>query len=78
VMVVGEGLRLALAGIVAGVVAAFWLTRLLSGLLFGISATDPLTFCAVSAAILAVSALSCYAPARRAVRVDPLITLKGN
>ena len=75
-MVVGEGLRLALAGILAGVMAAVWLTRLLSGLLFGISATDPLTFCAVSAAILAVSALSCYAPARRAVRVDPLITLK--
>jgi putative ABC transport system permease protein len=77
-MVVGEGLRLALAGIIAGVVAAVWLTRLLGGLLFGITPTDPLTFASVSAAILAVSALSCYGPARRAVRVDPLITLKGS
>jgi putative ABC transport system permease protein len=77
-MVVGEGLRLAAAGIVCGVIVAIWLTRLLSGLLFGVTAMDPLTFGAVSGAILVVSALSCYLPARRAVHSDPLITLKAN
>jgi ABC-type antimicrobial peptide transport system permease subunit len=75
-MVVREGLRLALAGIVAGVIAAVWFTRLLKGLLFGTSAADPITFVAVSTGILVISALSCYIPARRAVRVDPLISLK--
>jgi ABC-type antimicrobial peptide transport system permease subunit len=77
-MVVGEGLRLAAAGIVSGIIIAIWLTRLLSGLLFGVTAMDPLTFGAVSGAILVVSALSCYLPARRAVNSDPLITLKAN
>jgi predicted permease len=77
-MVVAEGLKLAFAGIIAGMVAAVWLTRLLKGLLFGISATDPLTFGVVIAAILMISALSCFVPARRAVRSDPLITLKAN
>jgi putative ABC transport system permease protein len=75
-MVVGEGLRLALAGIAAGVGAAILLTRLLSGLLFGISPTDPMTFTIVAVAILVLSAASCYLPARRAIDVDPLITLK--
>jgi putative ABC transport system permease protein len=75
-MVVGEGLRLALAGIVAGVIGAVWFTRLLKGLLFGTSAADPITFLAVSGGILLISALSCYIPARRAVSVDPLISLK--
>ena len=75
-MVVGEGLRLALAGIAAGVIAAVWFTRLLTGLLYGVSAVDPVTFAAVAAGILVVSAISCYVPARRAIRVDPLIALK--
>jgi putative ABC transport system permease protein len=75
-MVVREGLRLALAGIVAGVIAAIWFTRLLKGLLFGTSAADPMTFVTVSTGILVISALSCYLPARRAVRVDPAISLK--
>ena len=75
-MVVGEGLKLALTGIAAGMVAAILLTRLLSGLLFGISPTDPMTFGIVAVAILTLSAASCYLPARRAVDVDPLITLK--
>jgi putative ABC transport system permease protein len=75
-MVVGEGLRLALAGILAGVLAAIWLTRLLKGLLYGISATDPLTFAAVAGSILVISAVSCYLPARRAVAVDPQVALR--
>jgi putative ABC transport system permease protein len=77
-MVVLEGLKLAFAGIITGVVAAVWLPRLLKGLLFGISATDPLTFGVVVAAILMISAVSCFVPARRAVRADPLIMLKTN
>jgi putative ABC transport system permease protein len=75
-MVVGEGLRLALSGIVCGVIAAAWLTRLLSGLLFGVTAMDPLTFGAVTAAILVISVMSCYLPARRAVRCDPTLALR--
>jgi putative ABC transport system permease protein len=77
-MVVVEGLKLAFAGIIAGMVAAVWVTRLLKGLLFGISATDPLTFGVVIAGIVMISALSCFVPARRAVRSDPLIALKAN
>jgi putative ABC transport system permease protein len=77
-MVVVEGLKLAFAGIITGIMAAVWLTRLLKGLLFGISATDPLTFGVVAAAILLMSVLSCFVPARRAVRADPLIMLKAN
>lgn len=75
-MVVAEGLRLAAFGIAAGVIAAVWFTRLLRGLLFGISPGDPLTFGAIAVGILFLSALSCYVPARRAVRADPLVTLK--
>ena len=76
-MVVREGLRLAVVGIGFGVLASVLLTRLLRGLLFGVSATDPVTFGAVAAGILAISAVSCYVPARRAVRADPLVTLKA-
>jgi ABC-type antimicrobial peptide transport system permease subunit len=77
-MVVREGVTLALAGVAAGVVAALALTRLIRGLLFGISASDPLTYVAAAAGILALSAAACYLPARRAVRSDPLVTLKAS
>jgi predicted permease len=76
-MVVREGLGLAIAGIAIGVLASVLLTRLLSGLLFGVSATDPATFALVAGGILIISAASCYLPARRAVRADPLVTLKA-
>jgi putative ABC transport system permease protein len=76
-MVVREGLGLAGAGVVIGVVTSVLLTRLLRGLLFGVSATDPLTFALVAAGVLVISAVSCYVPARRAVRADPLVTLKA-
>ena len=76
-MVVREGVGLAVVGIGFGVFAALFLNRMLRGLLFGVSATDPMTFAAVAGGILVISAVSCYLPARRAVRADPLVTLKA-
>ena len=70
------GLRLAVAGTVIGAVGALMLTRFLSGLLFGVSSMDPLTFVAMAATLGAVTLLACYVPARRASRVDPLVALR--
>jgi putative ABC transport system permease protein len=72
----GTGLRLALAGTLVGAVGAIVLTRFLSGLLFGVSSLDPLTFVAMAATLGAVTLLACYVPARRASKVDPLIALR--
>ncbi len=75
-LVLGEGTRMALAGVATGVAAASGLTRLMASQLYGVSAQDPATF-AVSAAILAIVAVAaCYVPARRAVAVDPTVALR--
>jgi len=76
-MVVGRGSCLAAAGIAIGLLAALGATRLLRGLLYGVQPTDPITFAAVAALLMAVAILACAIPARRATRVDPLIALRG-
>jgi ABC-type antimicrobial peptide transport system permease subunit len=78
-IVVGQGLSLALAGLAIGVTAAVILTRLLlsfSHLLYGVGASDPATLVSVSAVLIGVASLACYLPARRAMRVDPMVALR--
>jgi predicted permease len=75
-LVVNEGLSLTLTGIVVGLLAAFAFTRFLGTLLYGVSATDPLDFAAVAALFAFVALAACYIPARRAMRVDPLVALR--
>ncbi len=75
-LVVGEGLKLAGAGIAVGIVAAFGLARLMSSLLYGVSATDFETFAGVAILLALVAMLACYVPARRAMRVDPMVALR--
>jgi putative ABC transport system permease protein len=75
-MVVGQGARLALAGIVLGVAAGLVLSRLISGLLVGIGAQDPATFCVVAATLGAVALLAAWLPALVAARIDPLLALR--
>jgi putative ABC transport system permease protein len=77
-LILGRGLALAAIGAVAGVGAALWLTRVMETLLFSVSRTDPVTFVAVPLALIAVAALACYLPARRAMRVDPVVALRGD
>lgn len=75
-MIISEGLTLSLTGVVIGLVGAWWLGRAGSSLLFGVTATDPLTFTTVSLLLTAVAAAACYLPARRAMRVDPILALR--
>jgi putative ABC transport system permease protein len=75
-MLIGEGLTLSLTGAAIGLVGAWWLGRAGSSLLFGVTATDPLTFAAVSLLLMAVAVAACYFPARRAMRVDPILALR--
>ncbi|MGB2900213.1 MAG: ABC transporter permease [Candidatus Acidiferrum sp.] len=75
-LVLSHGTRLTLLGLALGIAAALAITRLLASLLFGISATDPLTFAGVAALLAFVALLACFIPARRATRVDPIVALR--
>ena len=76
-MVLGQGLSLALVGIVVGAVGAVLATRLLTGMLYGVSATDPIAFAGVIGVVAIVAVVACWAPARRAARVEAMEVLRG-
>ena len=75
-LVLRQGVGLAMVGVLVGGVGSFWLTRLLSKLLFGVTPKDPLTLLGVAALLTAIAALASYVPARRAARVDPLLAMR--
>jgi predicted permease len=76
-MVLGRGLRTILVGLAVGIAGSFALTKTVSSLLFGVTATDPVTFVGVTLLLVAVALLACYIPARRATKVDPMVALRS-
>jgi predicted permease len=76
-LVLGQGIRLAAVGVAVGLVGAFGVARVLQGLLFSISATDPVVYASLALLLLSIAALACYIPARRAMRIDPMTALRA-
>jgi putative ABC transport system permease protein len=75
-LMLGEGMRMALVGVAIGVALALGLTRLMTSQLYAVSATDPITFTGVAVILIGVALFACYIPARRAMRVDPMVALR--
>ena len=75
-LVIGQGLKLSAIGVAAGIVGAFLLTRAMESMLVGVSATDPITFAGIAVLFLAIAALACWIPARRAAAMDPAVALR--
>ena len=76
-LVLGHGLKLTAIGAALGLLGAFLATRAITSVLYGVSATDPLTFGGVSVLLIGVALVACYVPARRATKVEPLIALRN-
>ena len=75
-LIVNHGMKMALGGVALGILAALGLTRLLTEMLYGVSATDPVTFTVIALSLIAVALAACFVPAWRATKVDPLVALK--
>jgi ABC-type antimicrobial peptide transport system permease subunit len=75
-LITGQGLKLTIAGLALGTAVAFALTRFMAPLLYGVTATDPLTFILISLSLAGAALLACWIPARRATKVDPLVALR--
>jgi putative ABC transport system permease protein len=75
-MIIRQGMRVVIIGVLAGLTGAYFLMRVLKDLLFNVSATDPITFAAITVLLVAIALLACYLPARRAARLDPMIALR--
>ena len=75
-LIIGNGMSLALIGVALGLAGALALTRVMAGLLFGVTTTDALTYISVSLGLIAIALLACYIPARRATKIEPLVALR--
>ena len=75
-LVLGQGLRMIVTGLVIGLIVSLALTRFMRNILFGVAATDAVTFAGVAILLCVVALLACYIPARRAMRVDPMVALR--